>query len=106
MYTILFSLDIKNCLRLLAFGDLYKVEDLKKTALEMIAQNMGKIVDTDAWEKFTKEYSKLTVEVTKRLVSSKAEMIEGQMPAAPQQDPAAANAGLQQRYSYLPFEFE
>ena len=40
MYTIMFSLNIKNCLRLLAFGDLYKAEALTKTAVEMVVENM------------------------------------------------------------------
>ena len=71
LYTIMFSLDINNCLRLLAFGSLYKAETLKKTALEMAAQNMETIVYTDEWKKFSKDFSELAVEVTKRLVTSK-----------------------------------
>ena len=71
MYTIMFSLNIKNCLRLLAFGDLYKAEALTETALEMVVENMGKIVETDEWKKFTKNHTELTVAVTKELISSK-----------------------------------
>ena len=71
LYTIMFSLDIKNCVRLLAFGNLYEAETLKETALEMVAENMEKIVDTDEWKKFSKDFSELAVEVTKRLVTSK-----------------------------------
>ena len=73
MYTIMFSLDIKNCLSLLAFGTLYKAEALTETALEMVVENMGRIVEDDVaeWEKFNREYPKLAVEVTKRLVTSK-----------------------------------
>ena len=71
LYTIMFSLDIKNCVRLLAFGNLYKAETLKETALEMVAENMEKIVDTDEWKNFIKDFSELAVEVTKRLVTSK-----------------------------------
>ena len=71
MYPIMFSLDVKNCLRLLAFGDLYKAETLKETALEMVKENMARIVETDEWKTFSKDYSDLTVEVTKRLFNSK-----------------------------------
>ena len=70
MYTIMFSLDIENCLRLLAFGELYKAETLKETALQMVSDNMGKIVDSDEWKTFNKDYSDLAVEITKRLVKT------------------------------------
>ena len=76
MYTIMFSLNIKNCLRLLAFGDLYKAEALSKTAVEMVVENMGKIVETDEWKKFTKNHTELTVAVTKELVKKKEESDE------------------------------
>ena len=76
MYTIMFSLNIKNCLRLLTFGDLYKAEALTETALEMVVENMGKIVETDEWKKFTKNHTELTVAVTKELVKKKEESDE------------------------------
>ena len=73
MYTIMFSLNIENCLRLLSFGDLYKAEALTETALEMVVENMGKIVETDEWKKFTRDHTELSVAVTKELVSKEKE---------------------------------
>ena len=76
MYTIMFSLNIENCLRLLTFGDLYKAEALTKTAVEMVVENMGKIVETDEWKKFTRDHTELSVAVTKELVKKKEESDE------------------------------
>ena len=39
--------------------------------MRVVVENMDKIVDTNAWKKFSKDYAELAVEVTKRLVTPK-----------------------------------
>ena len=50
MDTLLFNMDVNNCIRLLGMGDLYKDVHLKSMALEMVVENRGELVNSVNWQ--------------------------------------------------------
>ena len=50
MDTLLFNMDVNNCMRLLGMGDLYKDVHLKDMALEMVVENRGELVNSVNWQ--------------------------------------------------------
>jgi len=59
------NLSIKNSIEFLVLGDSHNASTLKKMALNFIAKNMKKIVDTDVYKDLLAQRPALTLEITK-----------------------------------------
>ena len=59
------SLKVDNSIEYLVLGDMYHAPKLKKKALELVAMNMKKIVDTDVYKDLLRQKPDLAWEVNK-----------------------------------------
>ena len=59
------TLKVENSIELLVLGDMYHTPKLKKRALELVAMNMKKIVDTDVYKDLLRQKPDLAWEVIK-----------------------------------------
>ena len=59
------SLKVENSIEYLVLGDMYHAPKLKKKALELVAMNMKKIVDTDVYKDLLRQKPDLAWEVNK-----------------------------------------
>ena len=59
------TLSVENSIEYLVLGDSYNASKLKKMALELVAKNMKKIVDTDVYKDLFRQKPDLAWEVTK-----------------------------------------
>ena len=59
------NLSIENSIESLVLGDSHNASKLKKMALDLIAMNMKKIVDTDLYKDLLAQRPALTLEITK-----------------------------------------
>ena len=65
------SLVLKNSIKNLILGEMYRATKLMKNAMELLASNMSSVIDTEEWESCTKHHPSLVTEVMRVIVDKK-----------------------------------
>ena len=62
------SLNIRNSIEYLIFGDMYEASKLRRIALRMVAGNMAKVVDTEEYKDLVKKHPVIAAEIPAAMV--------------------------------------
>ena len=62
------SLNIRNSIEYLIFGDMYEASKLRRIALRMVAGNMAKLVDTEEYKDLVKKHPVIAAEIPAAMV--------------------------------------
>ena len=62
------TLNVSNSIEYLIFGDMYLASKLRRMALRMVASNMGKLVNTEAYKDLVKNHKGIAAEIPAAMV--------------------------------------